>query len=118
MKDLPVLLLLYFLSGPIPWQFATRTNLLTLNLDSNKFEGPIPKPLIPKNLPRLILLNLSHNSLQGPIPFGYANFSGNAIQLDLSANNLSGEHRPLSSTIDHRPSTSYLSLPTALHSGL
>ncbi|XP_038881594.1 probable LRR receptor-like serine/threonine-protein kinase At5g45780 isoform X2 [Benincasa hispida] len=63
------------------------SELQTLDLSNNQFEGGIPSSL--GFLTHLNYLKLSSNKLSGPIPESVANISGLSF-LDLSNNNLSG----------------------------
>nr|KYP50390.1 putative LRR receptor-like serine/threonine-protein kinase RLK [Cajanus cajan] len=67
-------------SGTIPSSIPTLPSLLVLRLDSNKFQGQIPRFRHNNNLK---ILNLSNNELEGPIPtnistFGASAFNGNS----------------------------------------
>ncbi|KAL4351792.1 hypothetical protein GQ457_06G005740 [Hibiscus cannabinus] len=65
-----------------------RTFFTSIDLSSNKFEGPIPEVI--GDFKALHFLNLSNNALTGPVP----SFLGNLPQLealDLSNNHLAGQ---------------------------
>ena len=76
------------LSGPIPSQLASLTNLEILDLGGNQLTGPVPKWL--GNLTNLQGLYLWGNRLSGPIPPELGNLA-NLEELFLSGNQLSGE---------------------------
>ncbi|XP_059433906.1 receptor-like protein 19 [Corylus avellana] len=64
--------------------FPTRTNLMILDLSSNKLRGSLPVPP-----PSIRWYSISNNTLTGEIPQSICNFSSILI-LDLSSNYLSG----------------------------
>ena len=76
------------LSGDIPSELATLTNLRRLNLSSNSLTGAILPQL--GNLANLRYLRLSDNSLTGSIPTQLGNLS-NLERLFLEDNQLTGE---------------------------
>ncbi|XP_072950435.1 receptor kinase-like protein Xa21 [Typha angustifolia] len=100
------------LSGPLPDEVGSLSNLRELNLQGNRFGGQIPSLLgecqileylyldrnlfqgpIPSSLSQLRglqVLDLSHNNLSGPIPEFLATFS-ELSSLNLSSNNFEGE---------------------------
>ncbi|KAJ9535774.1 hypothetical protein OSB04_un001074 [Centaurea solstitialis] len=59
-----------------------------LDLSHNRLTGEIPEEL--GSLTQIHALNLSHNQLYGPIPVNFSNLA-NIESLDLSSNHLSGE---------------------------
>ncbi|KAJ0027806.1 hypothetical protein Pint_34903 [Pistacia integerrima] len=63
------------------------TIFTSIDLSSNKFEGPIPEEI--GQFKSLYLLNMSRNALTGPIPSSVGNL-GQLESLDLSRNRLSG----------------------------
>ncbi|KAJ0027799.1 hypothetical protein Pint_34908 [Pistacia integerrima] len=63
------------------------TIFTSIDLSSNKFEGPIPEEI--GQFKSLHLLNISQNALTGPIPSSIGNL-GKLESLDLSRNRLSG----------------------------
>ena len=54
------------LSGPVPAELASLTDLRLLQLDDNQLSGPVPAELA--SLPDLATLRLGDNDLLGPIP--------------------------------------------------
>ena len=91
-------------SHVLPWG-----SLLSLDLDSNKLQGPLPIPppsialyrvrnntligeISPQfcNLRSIVLLDLSHNNLSGILPQCFSNMSEFLLILDLRNNNLHG----------------------------
>ena len=75
------------LSGPIPPELASLTNLRDLNLSDNALSGPIPTELA--SLTNLRELDLEYNVLSGPIPTELGNLAS-LTRLNLGANTLSG----------------------------
>ena len=75
------------LTGPIPDALGNLSNLEVLFLDGNALTGPIPAAL--GNLSNLEVLFLDGNELTGPIPAALGNLS-NLEVLDLSGNELTG----------------------------
>ena len=75
------------LTGPIPSALSTLTNLEVLALLANELTGPIPAAL--GNLPNLQELYLWGNQLTGPIPAELGNLT-NLDVLSLSDNQLTG----------------------------
>ena len=75
------------LTGPIPPELGSLSNLRTLWLNDNQLTGPIPPEL--GNLSNLTELDLGDNQLTGPIPPELGNLS-NLSELDLSSNQLTG----------------------------
>ena len=75
------------LSGPIPIKLGNLASLTRLNLGPNNLSGPIPREL--GNLSNLTWLWLGTNTLSGPIPRELGNLS-NLTGLNLGTNNLSG----------------------------
>ena len=76
------------LTGEIPEELGSLTNLRSLNLSSNQLTGEIPTEL--ENLANLQSLLLFDNQLTGGIPLVLANLS-NLQSLNLSSNQLTGE---------------------------
>ena len=76
------------LTGEIPEELGSLTNLRSLNLSSNQLTGEIPTEL--KNLANLQSLLLFDNQLTGGIPLVLGNLS-NLESLYLSNNQLTGE---------------------------
>ncbi len=79
------------LSGPIPPELGTLTNLTVLDLGYNLLSGPIPPDL--RNLINLSSLNLRRNLLTGPVPPGFGDLRM-LERLDLVSNSLSGAIPP------------------------
>ena len=75
------------LSGEVPSELGSLSNLETLFFGFNELAGPIPGEL--GNLSNLKSLNLSSNRLTGPIPGELGSLS-NLESLDLSSNELTG----------------------------
>ena len=76
------------LSGLIPsYHFLNNTNLQTLSLPKNRFEGPLPQ------LPSFITLDLSYNRFDGSIPHWN---TSQAATIRLSHNRLVGDLSSLS----------------------
>ncbi|KAI5057934.1 hypothetical protein GOP47_0027949 [Adiantum capillus-veneris] len=76
------------LSGSIPASLASCVNLFYLNLSSNHLTGSIPSQLA-DSLTSLVMLNFSRNSLSGSIPSNIDELAS-LQKLDLSFNTLSG----------------------------
>ncbi len=76
------------LSGPIPHELGSLTNLELLALTSNDLSGSIPREL--GNLSNLRRLRLNGNQLTGAIPRELGSLT-NLEDLSLGFNNLSGE---------------------------
>ena len=79
------------LSGPMPNSFGNMTRLERLNLYGNLLTGPIPSEL--QHLSSLTSLNISGNQLSGPIPPELGELS-NLAELNLNWNLLSGPIPP------------------------
>ncbi len=80
------------LSGPIPADLGSLANLEELKLGQNELSGPIPVEL--GNLVNLRLLSLDSNGyLSGPIPADLGNLA-NLRELELEHNKLSGPIPP------------------------
>ncbi len=75
------------LSGPIPPRLGSLSNLQGLHLRGNQLSGPIPPEL--GRLSNLIDVGLEDNQLSGPIPPELGNLP-NLRTLDLGGNQLSG----------------------------
>ncbi|TKY59523.1 BRASSINOSTEROID INSENSITIVE 1-associated receptor kinase 1 [Spatholobus suberectus] len=76
------------ITGKIPEELGSLTNLVSLNLYMNSITGSIPDKLA--NLKKLRFLRLNNNSLSGKIPMLLTTV--NSLQvLDLSNNNLTGD---------------------------
>ncbi|KAL1561149.1 receptor-like protein EIX1 [Salvia divinorum] len=75
------------LSGDIPYELTSLSELGSLNLSANELTGLIPENI--GEMKRLESLDLSRNSLGGRIPRSLAFISGLGY-LDLSYNNLTG----------------------------
>ncbi len=75
------------LTGTIPAELGSLTNLNILNLSSNQLSGPIPAEL--GSLANLTFLSLSSNQLSGQIPVELGNLA-NLTYLFLYANQLTG----------------------------
>lgn len=75
------------LSGPIPLELTSLSQLNTLGLDGNGFTGKLPSEII--SWKSLTYLNLSRNELSGPIPAALGSLP-NLLDLDLSENQFSG----------------------------
>jgi Leucine-rich repeat (LRR) protein len=100
------------LSGPIPQEIASLTNLESLSMSVNGFTGPVPDfstltKLVSLRLgnnqltgevpafsqqPALASVDLSNNKLTGPVPASFLQrvSSGQSLILDLSDNSLTG----------------------------
>ena len=76
------------LTGEIPAELGSLTNLERLNLRHNQLTGEIPAEL--GSLTNLERLNLRHNQLTGEIPAELGSLT-NLERLDLNANQLTGE---------------------------
>lgn len=74
-------------SGTLTPSISNLTYLITLNLQNNKFHGPIPAALF--SLPNLQSLVLRANSFSGSVPPSIAMIKSLQL-LDLSSNSLSG----------------------------
>ena len=79
------------LSGPIPSEIGSLTNLWDLRLYANNLTGPIPPEL--GGLADLATLDLGINELSGPIPPELGRLT-NLTYLRLSENNLTGSIPP------------------------
>ena len=79
------------LSGPIPPELGSLTNLTVLLLHSNQLTGPVPPEL--GDLANLQEMSLSGNDLSGPIPPELGGLA-NLTALDLIDNQLSGTIPP------------------------
>ena len=75
------------LTGPIPPELGSLSKLVDLDLVVNRLTGPIPPEL--GNLSKLKYLALQGNQLTGPIPFSLGDLSV-LDWLDLSRNQLTG----------------------------
>lgn len=77
--------------GPIEFKniSSLSSQLGTLYLAQNKFDGPIPKSI--SSFHNLHILDVSHNSLSGPVPTPIFSNSDNLKRLYLSNNKLEGE---------------------------
>ena len=84
------------LTGPIPEELGNLGNLESLWLWSNALTGPIPTEL--GNLRNLKLLNLGANELTGPIPAQLGNLT-NLERLDLGGKELTTEANALTGPI-------------------
>jgi len=73
--------------GNIP-DLSNLTNLVTLNLKSNRLTGAVPNEL--PLLPQLEVVNLANNCLSGELGGNFNFMEGQLQFLDLSNNNLSG----------------------------
>eukprot|EP00775_Hariotina_reticulata_P009398 gene9398-9562_t len=73
------------ITGPIPTDWATLTNLEVLRLDQDFLQGPLPATL-PPNLRQLTLWD---NNITGPVPESIADLLDLEV-LDLSYNELTG----------------------------
>ncbi|XP_028057299.1 receptor-like protein 43 [Camellia sinensis] len=60
-------------SGTIPDTFAKENSFETINLDSNGFEGPVPKSL--ENCKWLLVLDLGHNMFSDKFPYWLENLT-------------------------------------------
>ena len=76
-----------FLTGEIPTELGSLSNLQSLNLSGNQLIGEIPSELA--SLSNLQSLNLSGNQLSGEIPSELASLA-NLQELYLSGNQLTG----------------------------
>ena len=76
------------LTGPIPPELGSLTNLQSLNLERNDLFGPIPPEL--GSRASLTQLSLAYNQLTGPIPTELANLT----KLDLWSNPFTGPIPP------------------------
>ncbi|KAF3610204.1 hypothetical protein DY000_02050832 [Brassica cretica] len=81
------------LSGPIPDYISELKSVTFLDISFNKFTGPIPGWLT--QMPKLQTFQANNNSLTGPIPNSFGSFVGNAPNLFLPYNKLSGSHGEL-----------------------
>ena len=79
------------LTGPVPAWLGSMTNLRVLNLGGNELTGPIPAELA--RLTNLTHLYLWGNQLTGPVPAWLGSLS-NLERLVLSRNQLAGEIPP------------------------
>jgi hypothetical protein len=79
------------ITGLIPTELGNLTQLTDLELDDNDFTGPIPPEL--GNLTRLTNLELDDNNLAGPVPAGLGNLS-ELTNLELNGNDLTGTVPP------------------------
>ncbi|KAM3700636.1 hypothetical protein ACJW31_05G113300 [Castanea mollissima] len=83
-----VIFILNYLSGNIPHEWASSTNLEYLDIGANKVSGPIPSFL--GSMTKLTYLSLSSNLFSGTFPHELGNLV-NLEKLILSANYLTGE---------------------------
>ncbi|KAD4982479.1 hypothetical protein E3N88_19150 [Mikania micrantha] len=74
------------LTGDLPMELNSLTNLTELRLDSNYFSGKIPNL---GSCTRLKMLDIQGSGLEGPIPASIS-FLKNLTQLYLTGNNLNG----------------------------
>ncbi|KAM3299334.1 hypothetical protein ACQJBY_040700 [Aegilops geniculata] len=82
------------ISGTVPKEIESLTNIKRLYMENNLLTGSIPKSL--GNLQELIELSLSQNKLSGQIPLSLGNLS-QLGELYLQENNLSG---PIPKTLE------------------
>ncbi|MBO1351939.1 MAG: leucine-rich repeat domain-containing protein [Hormoscilla sp. GUM202] len=75
------------LSGTLPSELGSLTNLLELDLEDNNLSGTLPSEL--GSLSKLEILALARNSLSGTLPSELGSLS-NLQTLDLARNSLSG----------------------------
>ncbi|MCY4476078.1 MAG: leucine-rich repeat domain-containing protein [Chloroflexi bacterium] len=75
------------LTGEIPAELGSLTNLTNLDLRNNELTGEIPAEL--RGLTNLVLLHLDGNRLTGTIPSWLGSFT-NLVQLTLTNNKLTG----------------------------
>ena len=80
------------LTGQIPPDIGTLTNLIYLYLSWNELSGQIPPEI--GNLINLINLNLGNNQMTGEIPSEIGNLTNIGSLIDLSYNQLTGEIPP------------------------
>ncbi|KAJ0755717.1 putative protein kinase RLK-Pelle-LRR-XI-1 family [Helianthus annuus] len=78
-------------TGPIPGTFCKLTNITEINLSRNRLSGPLPQEL--GNLLHLQALDLSHNALEGPLPPQLATCT-RMLNFDLSHNMFNGSIPP------------------------
>ncbi|GAB4831094.1 hypothetical protein Ancab_005104, partial [Ancistrocladus abbreviatus] len=76
------------LSGEIPPEIGSFSEIQALNLSYNKFTGSIPETF--SNLSQIESLDLSHNSLNGSIPTQLIELNSLAV-FSVAHNNLSGK---------------------------
>ncbi|GAB4831102.1 RecA ATPase Rlp1, partial [Ancistrocladus abbreviatus] len=76
------------LSGEIPPEIGSFSEIQALNLSHNKFTGSIPKTF--SNLSQIESLDLSHNNLNGSIPSQLIELNSLAV-FNVAHNNLSGK---------------------------
>jgi Leucine-rich repeat (LRR) protein len=80
------------LTGNLPPEIGSLTNLTVLDLHDNNFTGVIPNLA---RLGNLVTLNMSHNHIGGYISdTSDPDFQFSLITLDLSYNNISGDILP------------------------
>ncbi|KAH7422833.1 hypothetical protein KP509_12G027800 [Ceratopteris richardii] len=93
------------LSGNIPDSLASCVGLVYLNLSANQLTGSLPSELT-GSLTSLIVLNLSANKLSGSIPASISKIK-TLQQLDLSFNSFSGE---IPASLGMMPNLSFLNV--------
>ncbi|XP_056854555.1 leucine-rich repeat receptor-like serine/threonine-protein kinase SKM1, partial [Raphanus sativus] len=76
------------ISGLVPVELMTFTELMNLDISYNEITGVIPSEL--SSCKKLVSLDMSHNNLTGEIPSSFSDFPV-LSDLDLSGNQLSGE---------------------------
>ncbi|KQJ83119.1 probably inactive leucine-rich repeat receptor-like protein kinase At5g06940 [Brachypodium distachyon] len=78
----------------VPLQLSRCASLVSLNLSSAAFWGPLPEQLAAGLPPSLASLDLSGNDIEGPVPPGLAALGAALQVLDLGRNRLSGVLHP------------------------
>ncbi|KAF3543395.1 hypothetical protein DY000_02002778 [Brassica cretica] len=76
------------ISGVVPVELTTCTELMDLDISDNEIPGVIPSEL--SSCKNLVNLDMSHNNLTGDIPSSFSDFPV-LSDLDLSCNQLSGK---------------------------
>ncbi|GKV02972.1 hypothetical protein SLEP1_g15343 [Rubroshorea leprosula] len=76
------------ISGSIPKEIGSLSNLKILLLSGNNLTGPLPAEL--GYLPNLIILQVDYNNITGPLPKSFANLRS-AKHFHLNNNSISGQ---------------------------
>ncbi|WZZ68558.1 hypothetical protein YC2023_079928 [Brassica napus] len=94
------------LSGPLPVNIGSLSELVELDLEGNRLTGPIPSSI--SNLTRLTWLNLGGNGLSGTIPDVFKSMKELRL-IDLSRNGLYGKLPPSMGSLAQTLTSLYLS---------